>query len=69
LEHHEVLIMILNNVRQHNYIGYMFRLTDQSSSGLFSRLNDILNYNTDHFRKTLWESLSFGIDGSLLCFY
>ena len=38
--------MILNNVRQHNcfivegsYIGYMFRLTDQSSSGLFSRLS------------------------------
>ena len=39
-------IMILNNVFQHNcciiqgsYIGYMFRLTDQSSSGLFSRLS------------------------------
>ena len=38
--------MILNNVRQHNcfiiqgsYIGYMFRLIDQSSSGLFSRLS------------------------------
>jgi hypothetical protein len=39
--------MILNNVRQHNcfiipgsYIGYMFRLTGQSSSsGLFSRLS------------------------------
>jgi len=34
--------MILNDVRQHNcliiqgsYIGYMFRLIDQSSSGLF----------------------------------
>ena len=39
-------VMILNNVRQHNcfviqgsYIGYMFRLIDQSSSGLFSRLS------------------------------
>ena len=39
-------IMILNNVRQHkcciiqgNYISYMFQLTDQSSSGLFSRLS------------------------------
>ena len=39
-------IMILNNVRQHScfitqgsYIGYMFRLFDQSSSGLFSRLS------------------------------
>ena len=38
--------MILNSVRQHNcfiiqgsYIGYMFRLTGQSSSGLFSRLS------------------------------
>ena len=38
--------MILNNVRQHNcliiqggYIGYMFRLIDQSYSGLFSRLS------------------------------
>jgi hypothetical protein len=38
--------MILNNVRQHNYfimqgnyIGFMFRLIDQSSSGLFSRLS------------------------------
>jgi len=36
----------LNNVRQHNcfiiqgsYIGWMFRLIDQSSSGLFSRLS------------------------------
>ena len=36
----------LNNVSQHNcfitqgsYIGYMFRLIDQSSSGLFSRLS------------------------------
>ena len=35
--------MILNNVRKHNYfimqgsyIGYMFRLIDQSSSGLLS---------------------------------
>ena len=39
-------IMILNNVGHHNcfitqgsYIGYMFRLIDQSSSGLFSRLS------------------------------
>ena len=39
-------IMILNNVREHNcfviqgsYIGYMFWLIDQSSSGLFSRLS------------------------------
>ena len=38
--------MILNNIRQHNcfivqgsYIGYTFRLTDQSSSGLFRRLS------------------------------
>ena len=38
--------MILNDVRQHNcfiiqgsYIGYMLRLIDQSSSGLFSRLS------------------------------
>ena len=38
--------MILNNVRQHNcfiiqgsYVGYMFRLTYQSSSGLFTRLS------------------------------
>ena len=39
-------IMVLNSVRQHNcfiiqgsYIGYMFRLIDQSSSGLFSKLS------------------------------
>jgi len=38
--------VIFNDVRQHNcfimqgsYIGYMFRLIDQSSSGLFSRLS------------------------------
>jgi len=38
--------MISNNVREHNcfivqggYTGYMFRLIDQSSSGLFSRLS------------------------------
>ena len=38
--------MILNNVLQHNcfiiqgsYIGYMFRLIDPSSSGLFIRLS------------------------------
>jgi len=38
--------MILNNVHQHNcfiiqgsYIGYMFRLIDQSYSGLFIRLS------------------------------
>jgi hypothetical protein len=38
--------MILNKVSQHNsfiiqgsYIGYMFRLTEQSSSVLFSRLS------------------------------
>ena len=38
--------MIVNSVRQHNciviygsYIGYIFRLNDQSSSGLFSRLS------------------------------
>ena len=36
----------LNNVRQHDcfiiqvsYIGYMFRLIDQSSSGLFTKLS------------------------------
>ena len=41
-------IIILNNVRQHkcfiiqgSYIGYMFRLIDQSSSGLLSRLSFI----------------------------
>jgi hypothetical protein len=40
------LIMISNNVRQHkcfiiqgSYIGYMFWLINQSSSGLFSRLS------------------------------
>ena len=39
-------IMILSNVHQRNcfsiqgsYIGYMFRLIDQSSSGVFSRLS------------------------------
>ena len=39
-------VIVLNSVRQHNcfiiqrsYIGYMFRLIDQSSSGLFSRLS------------------------------
>ena len=38
--------MVLNTVHQHNcfiiqgsYIGYMFRVIDQSSSGLFSRLS------------------------------
>ena len=38
-----MMMMILNNVRQHNcfiiqgsYIGYMFRLIDQSSSSLFA---------------------------------
>jgi len=38
--------MRLNTVHQHNcfiiqgsYIGYMFRLIEQSSSGLFSRLS------------------------------
>ena len=38
--------MILNNVRQHScfimqgsYIGYMFRLINQPSSGLFSKLS------------------------------
>ena len=40
------LIMVLNNVRQHNcfiiqgsYIGYMFRLIDQSSSGIVEEWN------------------------------
>ena len=39
--------MILNNVCPHNcfimqgsYMGYMFRLIDQSSSGPFSKLSD-----------------------------
>jgi len=41
--------MILNNISQHNcfiiqgsYIGYMFRLIDQSSSGLFIRLSHMM---------------------------
>ena len=41
-----IRIVISNNIRQQNcfitqgsYIGYMFRLIDQSFSGLFSRLS------------------------------
>jgi len=47
--------MILHNVRQHNcfiiqgsYIGYMFRLIDQSSSDLFIRLSHRVLISTDH---------------------
>jgi len=60
----QFLIMILNNVHQHNcciiqgsYIGYMFRLITPSSSGLFSRLSH--NVSCTHCDPSVFTSIKY----------